>query len=149
MRQKAGCCGRVEPLLAADGKPAESGVFMSEGRNEENEQQIARWLKSNPEFLLRHPELLSHLKMPDLHAGRAISLHERQLEVMREKHRQLEHRLADLMRTAQENDLIGEKMQRFTRQLLLHEQRSSLDSRLMELLQEVFQVPQVGLKLWP
>jgi len=122
---------------------------MSEGRNEENEQQIARWLKSNPEFLLRHPELLSHLKMPDLHAGRAISLHERQLEVMREKHRQLEHRLADLMRTAQENDLIGEKMQRFTRQLLLHEQRASLDSRLMELLQEVFQVPQVGLKLWP
>jgi len=122
---------------------------MSEGRNEDNEQQIARWLRSNPEFLQRHPELLSHLKMPDLHAGRAISLHERQLEVMREKHRQLEHRLADLMRIAQENDLIGEKMQRFTRQLLLHEQRASLDSRLMELLQEIFQVPQVGLKLWP
>jgi uncharacterized protein YigA (DUF484 family) len=126
-----------------------SGVFMSEGRNEDNEQQIARWLKSNPEFLQRHPELLSQMKMPDLHAGRAISLHERQLEVMREKHRQLEHRLADLMRVAQENDLIGEKMQRFTRQLLLHEERSSLDRRLIALLEEIFQVPQVGLSVWP
>lgn len=122
---------------------------MSEGRNEDNEQQIARWLKSNPEFLQRHPELLSQMKMPDLHAGRAISLHERQLEVMREKHRQLEHRLADLMRVAQENDLIGEKMQRFTRQLLLHEERSSLDRRLIALLEEIFQVPQVGLSVWP
>ena len=122
---------------------------MSEGRNEDNEQQIARWLKSNPEFLQRHPELLSQMKMPDLHAGRAISLHERQLEVMREKHRQLEHRLADLMRVAQENDLIGEKMQRFTRQLLLHEERSSLDRRLIALLEEIFQVPQVGLRVWP
>ncbi|NCV71576.1 MAG: DUF484 family protein, partial [Betaproteobacteria bacterium] len=32
---------------------------------------------------------------------------------------------------------------------LLHEQRSSLDQRLIELLGEVFQVPQVGLKVWP
>ncbi|NCX74305.1 MAG: DUF484 family protein, partial [Betaproteobacteria bacterium] len=122
---------------------------MSEGRNEDHEHQVERWLKANPDFLQRHPELLSQLKMPDLHTGRAVSLHERQLEVMREKHRQLEHRLADLMRIAQENDLIGEKMQRFTRQLLLHEQRSSLDQRLIELLGEVFQVPQVGLKVWP
>jgi len=122
---------------------------MSEGRKEDQDQQVARWLKSNPDFLQRHPELLSHLKMPDLHSGRAISLHERQLEVMREKHRQLEHRLADLMRIAQENDLIGEKMQGFTRQLLLHEQRSSLDIRLVALLGETFQVPQVGLRVWP
>lgn len=138
--------GKDVPGLA---KWLNSGVFMSEGRNEDNEQQIARWLKSNPEFLQRHPELLSQMKMPDLHAGRAISLHERQLEVMREKHRQLEHRLADLMRVAQENDLIGEKMQRFTRQLLLHEERSSLDRRLIALLEEIFQVPQVGLRVWP
>ena len=138
--------GKDVPRLA---KWLNSGVFMSEGRNEDNEQQIARWLKSNPEFLQRHPELLSQMKMPDLHAGRAISLHERQLEVMREKHRQLEHRLADLMRVAQENDLIGEKMQRFTRQLLLHEERSSLDRRLIALLEEIFQVPQVGLRVWP
>jgi uncharacterized protein YigA (DUF484 family) len=138
--------GNDVPRLA---KWLNSGVFMSEGRNEDNEQQIARWLKSNPEFLQRHPELLSQMKMPDLHAGRAISLHERQLEVMREKHRQLEHRLADLMRVAQENDLIGEKMQRFTRQLLLHEERSSLDRRLIALLEEIFQVPQVGLRVWP
>ena len=138
--------GKDVPGLA---KWLNSGVFMSEVRSDDNEQQIARWLKSNPEFLQRHPELLSQMKMPDLHAGRAISLHERQLEVMREKHRQLEHRLADLMRVAQENDLIGEKMQRFTRQLLLHEERSSLDRRLIALLEEIFQVPQVGLNVWP
>ena len=122
---------------------------MSEGRIEDQDQHVLRWLQSNPDFLQKHPELLSQLKMPDLHSGRAISLHERQLEVMREKHKQLEHRLADLMRIAQENDLIGDKLQGFTRQLLLHEQRSSLDTRLVALISETFQVPQVALRVWP
>lgn len=122
---------------------------MSEPPSDDPEQQIALWLRANPGFLQRHPELLPHLKMPDVHAGRAISLHERQMEVMREKHRQLEHRLAELMRVAQENDLIGERVQRFTRAVLLHEDRKTLPDRISGLLGEVFQVPQVAMRLWP
>jgi len=122
---------------------------MAESPHDDSERQVALWLRANPGFLQRHPELLPHLKMPDLHAGRAISLHERQMEVMREKHRQLEHRLAELMRVAQDNDLIGERIQRFTRALLLHEDRKTLPERVRSLLGEIFQVPLVALRLWP
>jgi len=122
---------------------------MPESPNEDGERQVAQWLKANPGFLQRHPELLPHLRMPDVHAGRAVSLHERQMEVMREKHRQLEHRLAELMRLAQDNDLIGERMQRFTRAVLLHEDRKTLPERIEGLLGEIFQVPQLALRLWP
>ena len=47
-----------------------------------------------------NPELLAVLSVPNPHGGRAISLHERQLEVLREKNRHLERRLSELPRNS-------------------------------------------------
>ena len=69
---------------------------------------MARYLRDNPGFFESHAELLAAITVPHPHGGRAISLQERQLEVLREKLR-ARLKLAELLRIGQENDAIGEK----------------------------------------
>ena len=86
--------------------------------------------------------------MPHPHGGRAISLQERQLEVLREKLRAHELRMAELLRIGQENDAITEKLQRWTRQLLLTADAAQLPDIVVDGLRTVFSVPQVTMRLW-
>ena len=56
-----------------------------------------------------------------------ISLVERQIEVLREKHAALEGKLAELVQVARGNDAIADKLHRFTRRLLgAHSRRRRL-----------------------
>lgn len=110
--------------------------------------EVARYLRNNPGFFEMHAELLAAITVPHPHGGRAISLHERQLEVLREKLRAHEMRLAELLRIGQENDAIGEKLQRWTRQLLLAADPAQLPGIVVDGLRTVFSVPQVAMRLW-
>lgn len=85
---------------------------------ETEEESIAAYLQHNPEFFERHQALLARLRLPHVRGGSTISLVERQIEVLREKHAALEGKLADLVRVARGNDVIAEKLHRFTRRLL-------------------------------
>lgn len=109
---------------------------------------VARYLRDHPEFFAVHPELLAVLTVPDPHGGRAISLHERQLEVLRDKNRGLERKLAELVRIGQENDAITERLQKWTRQLLLAADPERLPQAVVDGMQTVFSVPHVALRLW-
>jgi len=82
------------------------------------EEAIASYLQRNPEFFERHQGLLARLKLPHARGGAAISLVERQIEVLREKLTGLEAKLAELLRVARANDAISERLHRFTRRLL-------------------------------
>lgn len=112
------------------------------------EEDIARYLRDHPEFFGEHPELLASISVPHPHGGRAISLHERQLEVLREKNRAMERKLADLIRVGQENDAIGDKLLKWTRQLLLVTDGERLPQAVVDGMQGLFAVPHVGLRLW-
>jgi uncharacterized protein len=82
------------------------------------EESIASYLQRNPEFFERHQAVLARLKLPHARGGSAISLVERQIEVLREKLTGLEGKLAELVRVARANDAIAERLHRFTRRLL-------------------------------
>ncbi|GMV01997.1 MAG: DUF484 family protein [Burkholderiaceae bacterium] len=110
--------------------------------------EVARYLRNNPGFFEAHAELLAAITVPHPHGGRAISLHERQLEVLREKLRAHEMKLAELLRIGQENDAISEKLQRWTRQLLLAADPAQLPALVVDGLRTVFSVPQVAMRLW-
>jgi len=112
------------------------------------EDDVARWLRDHPEFFAAQADLLAAIKVPHAHGGRTISLHERQLEVLREKNRALEMKLAELIRVAQENDAIVEKLQKWTRQLLLATDADRLPQVVTDGLHAGFGVPQVALRLW-
>jgi uncharacterized protein YigA (DUF484 family) len=82
------------------------------------EESVARYLQQNPEFFERHQALLARLRLPHSRGGSTISLVERQIEVMRERHAALEAKLSELVRVARDNDAIAERFHRFARRLL-------------------------------
>lgn len=111
-------------------------------------QDVARYLEDHPDFFQLHGHALAGLTIPAAHGGRAISLHERQLEVLRERNRAQEMRLAEFMRIGQENDALNEKMQKLTRSLLLESDVAKLPALVMDGMTGIFGVPQVALRLW-
>jgi uncharacterized protein YigA (DUF484 family) len=82
------------------------------------EESVSRYLQHNPEFFERHQALLARLRLPHSRGGSTISLVERQIEVMRERHAALEAKLAELVRVARDNDAVAERFHRFARRLL-------------------------------
>lgn len=109
---------------------------------------VAQYLAANPLFFDEHPELLSNIKVSSQLGGRAISLQERQMEILRERIKALDLRLAALMRMAQENNTITEKFQQWTQSLLLARNDVDLPHVLINGLQTTFGVPHATLRIW-
>jgi len=70
------------------------------------------------------------------------------MEVLREKIKALELRMADFMRIAQDNDAITQKFQTLTRAMLLARNDGDLPQTLISGLQTIFSVPHATLRLW-
>lgn len=112
------------------------------------EDDIAQFLQLTPEFFERHAEVLATVRLTSPHGGRAISLQERQAEMLREKIKLLERRLMELMRNGNDNMLIADKVQRWARQMFLVARPVDLPGVLVSELKSQFSVPQAALKLW-
>jgi uncharacterized protein YigA (DUF484 family) len=82
------------------------------------EDQIAEHLLAHPEFFERHPGVLARLQLPHQRGSAAVSLVERQVLVLREKHEALERKLRELIENGRANDAIVDRMHRLTRRLL-------------------------------
>jgi len=82
------------------------------------EEQIAEYLVAHPEFFERHPGMLARLKLPHQRGSAAVSLVERQVLVLRERHATLEQKLRDLIENGRTNDAIADRLHRLTRRLL-------------------------------
>ncbi len=103
-----------------------------------DEESIATFLQHTPDFFERHQALLLRLRLPHARGGSTISLVERQIEVMREKHAALEGKLAELVAVARANDAIADKLHRFTRRLLQSGSRADAVARIEAGLREDF-----------
>lgn len=112
------------------------------------EQDIADYLVATPDFFDRHAELLSQIQLVSPHGRRAVSLQERQMELQRDKTRALEHKIADMVRFAQENDAIQTKLSNWLRALLLETNPHALPQLLIRGLSEGFGLPHIAVKLW-
>jgi hypothetical protein len=105
---------------------------------ENDEDAIAAYLQHNPDFFERHQALLLRLRVPHARGGSTISLVERQIEVLREKHAALEGKLAELVSVARANDAIADKLHRFTRRLLRASSRAEAVAFIEASLREDF-----------
>lgn len=112
------------------------------------EDDIANYLANSPDFFARHAQLLATVQLTSPHGNRAVSLQERQAEMLREKIRALEHRIMDMVRHGNENMVISERIHRWARNLLLVTSNRALPATLVAELQNQFMVPQVALKVW-
>jgi uncharacterized protein YigA (DUF484 family) len=85
---------------------------------EMDEEHIAAYLQHHPDFFERHLTLLVRLRVPHVRSGSTVSLVERQISVLREKHAAMERKLTDLVRAGRANDLLADKVHRLARRLM-------------------------------
>ncbi len=112
------------------------------------EDDIAQFLVNTPDFFDRHAELLSAVQLTSPHSHRAVSLQERQAELLREKIRHLELTAAGMIRHGQENVHIADRLQQWTLKLLLTREAQDVPATIVRELRDQFQVPQAAIKLW-
>lgn len=89
------------------------------------EAEIISYLAENPSFFSRHPEALEALELPH-ESGKAVSLIERQVSVLRERNLEMRQRLNGLLDSARANDKLFEKTKRLVLTILEAEDLDSV-----------------------
>jgi len=112
------------------------------------EDDIAEFLAQTPGFFERHAEVLASVQISSPHGNRAVSLQERQAEMLREKIKGLEHRIMDMVRNSTENAHIAHKVHQWTGALLRIKDPLDLPQAVVDGVRTQFDVPQVTLRLW-
>ena len=110
--------------------------------------EVASYLKDNPEFFEHYADMLAEIFIPHPHGGRAVSISERQILTLREKNKQLESKLRDVIQFGEENDAISEKVHRISIALLGTSSLSGVLNAVYLSLREDFAVPHVALRVW-
>lgn len=112
------------------------------------EDDIANYLANTPAFFERHAELLGTVQLTSPHGQRAVSLQERQMEMLRDKIKGLEAKIIEMIRHGQENVAIADKLHRWTRALMLTSNPGDLPEVLVRELTHQFLIPQAGIRVW-
>ena len=63
--------------------------------NDVKADDVAAWLKANPDFFMAHSDVFSAMRVPHPEGNHAISMVERQLISLRERNAKLEKQLSD------------------------------------------------------
>ena len=112
------------------------------------EDDIAEYLTNTPDFFERHNEVLATVQLTSPHSHRAISLQERQAEILRGKVRDLELKAAQMIRYGQSNVTIADKLQDWTCALLMARDADALVEAATARLAAIYDIPQVAIRLW-
>ena len=103
----------------------EAGMFDKQTQEKLGAHEVAVWLRRHPTFLQQFPDLALTLVVPR-EQGSAASLASYQLEILREKNRELSRRLQELFANAQENERLAVRTHQLT--LALLRQCSAVDT---------------------
>ena len=121
---------------------------MPNAMNPITEDDIANFLLNTPDFFERHAQLLATVQLNSPHGNRAVSLQERQAEMLRDKIRAIEQRIMEMIRNGSDNMVIADKLQRWTRDLFLTNTDRLLPQKIVDGVQGQFLVPQAAIKVW-
>jgi uncharacterized protein len=112
------------------------------------EDDIAEYLVNTPGFFERHAEMLASIQLASPHGQRAVSLQERQMEMLRERIKGLEKKIVEMIRNGQDNVAIAERLHRWTRALMITANPAELPEVLVRELKQQFLIPQAGIRVW-
>jgi len=112
------------------------------------ETDIANYLAATPGFFERHAAMLATVQLQHPHGARAVSLQERQAEMLRDKIKGLESKIMEMIRNGQENVGIADRLHRWTTTLMLTQDAAAVPAVLLRELRHEFIIPQAGLRLW-
>lgn len=112
------------------------------------EEEVAQYLQNNPQFFEAHVDTLLQINLPHPHGGRTISLSERQLLALREKNKDLEKKLREMIAFAQDNEALQHKVHEFVIALFAARELDTLLETIPHLLGDIFAIPHTALHLW-
>lgn len=111
------------------------------------EEQVCQYLSAETDFFDRHPELLESMELPH-ESGKAVSLIERQISVLRDRNLEMRARLNNLLETARANDKLFEKTKRLVLALLETDSLSKAIDTVYDSLKNDFQIEHYQLILF-
>jgi uncharacterized protein YigA (DUF484 family) len=111
-------------------------------------EEVASYLQDNPQFFEQHADLVANMVVPHPYAGRTISITERQMLALRDKNKQLEGKMGELLQFGEENDAISEKMHRLAVAMIAAKSFQSVLHTLNFHLRDDFAIPHVAVRLW-
>ncbi|MFT5082528.1 MAG: hypothetical protein ACI9Y1_000553 [Lentisphaeria bacterium] len=82
-----------------------------------SDEDVVRYLRAHKEFFIHQPDLLTEIELPH-HSGKAISLVEKQVSVLRDRNMDMRHRLSSLLDNARDNDRLFDKTKRLVLALI-------------------------------
>ncbi|MEO8343402.1 MAG: DUF484 family protein [Gallionella sp.] len=111
-------------------------------------EEVVQYLQNNPQFFEEHVDTLTQINLPHPHGGRTISLSERQLLALREKNKELEKKLREMISFAHDNDALQHKVHEFVVALFAARELATLQEMIPHLLRDIFAIPHAALRLW-
>ena len=112
------------------------------------EDDIAQFLTNTPGFFERHAEVLASVQITSPHGARAVSLQERQAEMLREKIKGLEQRVMEMVRHSHENEAIAHKVHLWGCALQRVVNPADLPEAVVQGVREQFDVPLAAIRVW-
>lgn len=107
--------------------------------------QVLSFLDDNPDFLLQHA---SRFGLQPIQSTTVVPLAERQILDLRDRNRQMENHLSQLMRNAESNDLIINRTHQLALTLSRSHDLESLAEGLTQSFQQDFGLERCALRLW-
>ena len=108
---------------------------------------VAKYLRKDPDFLLKHPEILDELNLPH-ESGQAVSLIEKQVQRLREQNRTLSRKLNQLVQVATENEALMTRLHQLTLELMATEGLGPFFDHLSEALLSEFKADILNISLF-
>ncbi len=112
-----------------------------------DEQQVADYLLLHPEFFNNNASLLNELRIPHA-AGSAVSLIERQVQVLREKNQYFEDKLHEMVDAVHDNQRLNLSLQRLAVNLFMVDGIDDIIATVSEELRHKLQVDVVSFNLF-
>ena len=109
-------------------------------------EQVASFLSNHPDFFDDHPELMAELRLSHS-TGNAVSLIEKQVQVLRDQNRDLKNKLLELVDVAQDNHRLNQRMHQMTLDLLKAGSLLQLLDTLRDHLRNEFKADAIALHL--
>ncbi len=111
-------------------------------------EAVETYLQSHNEFFVGREELLEQINLPHGKRG-TVSLVERQVKVLRDKNKVLEHKLLDLLKVARENEELSSRLHHLALGLLESQGLDDVVATAREQLLQAFKADFVTLNLFP
>ena len=111
------------------------------------ESIVATYLEGHPDFFNKYPALVAGLELPH-ESGRAVSLVEKQVALLREQNRQARRRLHELIEIARQNEDLARRLHRLTLGLMAADRPAALFQNLYEDLRQNFQADRAVVRLF-